>query len=93
MKNAVLLKTIDKRGRVSLGMPFANLPVHIEPKGEGEWVIKVVEAIPAREAWLFKNKKALNLVTSGILGAQRREFGKDPRKGRDYTWLNDVDND
>lgn len=87
----MLLKNTDKKGRVSLGASFANVPVHIEPKGKGEWMIRVVEAIPAKEAWLMKNKEALNLVTTGILQAQNREFAEDPMEGRDYSWLEEVD--
>lgn len=84
------LKT-DGKGRISLGQVFANVPVQVEERGEGEWTVRVVEAVPARELWLMKNKAALNLVTEGILQAQAYEFAEDPRKGRDYSWLEDVD--
>ncbi len=87
----VKLKTTDRKGRVSLGPSFANVPVHIEPTGEGEWMVRVVEAIPVKEMWLLKNKEALNLVTAGILQAQNREFADDPMKGRDYSWLEEVE--
>ena len=80
-----------ERGRVSLGVKFANVPVQIEPHGEGEWIVRLIEPIPAHEAWLFKNKNALNLITRGILAAQNREFVADPRDGRDYSWVENVD--
>lgn len=85
-----LLKT-DAKGRVSLGPSFPHVLVEIETRGEGEWTVRLVKTIPAREMWLMKNKEALNLVTSGIMRAQRHEFVEDPRKGRDYSWLADVD--
>jgi hypothetical protein len=85
-----LLK-IDKKGRLSLGLSFANMPVQIEEREGGEWLVKVVELIPAKEMWLMENKKALNLVTSGILQARKHELGDDPRTGHDYGWLEEVD--
>jgi hypothetical protein len=85
-----LLKT-DGKGRISLGQAFANMPVQVEEREEGEWTVRIVEAVPARELWLMKNKSALNLVTAGILQAQAHEFAADPRKEREYSWLEDVD--
>lgn len=81
------LKTTDNKGRVSLGTSFSNVPVSIESQGKGEWIIRIVEAIPASEAWLMKNQDALNMVTSGILQAREGKFAEDPRKGRDYSWV------
>lgn len=85
-----LLKT-DGKGRVSLGLSFANVPVQIETREEGEWIVRIVETIPAREMWLMKNKEALNLVTGGIVQAQNHELVADPRNRRDYSWLEEVD--
>ena len=85
-----LLKT-DAKGRISLGLAFSGLPVEIEEREEGEWIVRLVETIPAREAWLMKNKAALNLVTAGILQARKQEFVEDPMKGKDYSWLEDVE--
>ncbi|MCI5066646.1 hypothetical protein MRY87_13070 [bacterium] len=87
----MLLRTIDGKGRVALGASFANLPVRIEADGYGEWKIRVIEAIPASEVWLMKNKEALNLVTTGILQARNHEFADDPTEGREYSWLDEVD--
>lgn len=84
-----LLKT-DAKGRVSLGQSFANVPVQLEARDGGEWVLRLVEAIPVKEAWLFKNQEALNLVTSGILQAQQREFAQDPRVEK-HAWLEEMD--
>jgi hypothetical protein len=85
-----LLKT-DAKGRISLGQAFSRVPVEIEARGEGEWMVRLVETIPAREMWLMKNKAALNLVTKGIMHTRNHEFAEDPRKGRNYSWLENVD--
>lgn len=89
----MIVKTTDGKGRISLGTSFANVPVRVETNGRGEWVIRVVEAVPIQEAWLLKNKEALNLVTAGILSARKQEFVADPRRGRDYSWLDAEDDD
>lgn len=85
------LKTTDNKGRITLGADFANLPVSIVKNGHGEWVIQLVEAIPISETWLLKNKEALNLVTEGIVQAKNLQFATDPMAGKDYKWLNEVE--
>jgi hypothetical protein len=85
------LKLADSKGRVVLGPNVANQSVQVEERGVGEWTVRLVEPVPVKEAWLFKNPKALRRVQNGFLQAQNREFASDPREGRDYSWLRDVD--
>ena len=85
------LKVADAKGRVLLGASVAKQPVQVEEHGEGEWTIRLVEAVPIKEAWLFKNPEALRRVQKGVQQAQNREFATDPRKGQNYSWLTDVD--
>ena len=85
------LKVADAKGRVLLGPSVARQPVQVEERGEGEWVVRAIEPVPIKEAWLFKNPEALKRVQNGIKQAQNREFATDPREGRDYSWLDDVD--
>jgi hypothetical protein len=85
------LKVADAKGRVLLGPKVAKQPVQVEECGAGEWIVRLVEPVPVREAWLFKNPEALRRVQTGFQQAQNREFAADPREGRDYSWLEDVD--
>jgi len=85
------LKIADAKGRVVLGPAIANQPVQVEESGVGEWTVRLVAAVPVKEAWLFKNPAALKRVHNGFQQAQHRAFAPDPRKGRDYPWLKDVD--
>ena len=85
------IKVADAKGRVVLGPNVANQPVQVEESGVGEWTVRLVEPVPVKEAWLFKNSEALKRVQKGYRQAQQREFGSDPRKGQDYSWLRDVD--
>jgi hypothetical protein len=66
MKNATVTKNVDSKGRLTLGESFANQTVLIEPRGEGEVLVKLARVIPAREAWLYKNKEALASVRRGL---------------------------
>src|SRR5215208_1981258 len=81
------LKVADAKGRVVLGPNVANQSMQVEERGVGEWTIRLVEPVPVKEAWLFKNPEALRRVQNGFLQAQNREFAADPRKGQDYSWL------
>ena len=88
--SAKSLKVADAKGRVLLGPNVANQSVQVEESGEGEWTIRLVEPVPIKEAWLFKNPEALRRVQNGFLQAQNRQFTADPRKGQRYSWLDDV---
>jgi hypothetical protein len=85
------LKVADAKGRVLLGPGVASRPVQVEEHGEGEWTVRLVEPVPIKEAWLFKNPEALRRVQSGLRQAQNRKFALDPRKGQNYSWLDAVD--
>jgi hypothetical protein len=85
------LKIADAKGRVMLGPDIANQPVQVEESGVGKWTVRLVEPVPVKEAWLFKNPEALKRVQKGYQQAQNREFAPDPRKGQDSSWLDDVD--
>jgi hypothetical protein len=85
------LKVADAKGRVLLGPTVANQPVQVEESGLGEWTVRIVEPVPAREAWLFKNPEALRRLQEGLRQARNREFASNPMEGRDYSWLDDVD--
>src|SRR5215470_2183922 len=77
------LKVADSKGRVVLGPNVANQSVQVEESGVGEWTVRLVEPVPVKEAWLFKNLEALRRVQNGFQQAQNREFAPDPRVGQD----------
>ncbi len=85
------LKVADAKGRVLLGPDVANQAVQVEESGVGEWTVRIVEPVPAREAWLFKNPEALRRLHEGLRQARNREFAPNPIEDRDYSWLDDVD--
>jgi hypothetical protein len=85
------LKIADSKGRIVLGPNVANQSVQVEERGVGEWTVRLVEPVPIKEAWLFKNPRALRRVQKGFQQAQNREFALDPREGQDYSWVDEVD--
>jgi hypothetical protein len=76
-------KTIDARGRLTLGPAFANRMVLVEELEGGIVQLIPAEAVPAREAWLFKNRKALASVLTGLEQARKGEFAAPPELAPD----------
>ncbi len=70
-------KQADGRGRVSLGMAFANRTLLVETSGDCI-VIRPARVIPEREAWLYENKDALAQVREGLAQARERKFASAP---------------
>ncbi len=67
----------DSRGRVSLGAAYANGTFLIEKKDDCI-IIRAAQIIPEREAWLYKNKKALAMVRKGLEQARKGQFVQGP---------------
>ena len=85
-------KTLDSKGRVTLGSQFAGQTVIIDVSNPTCIMIRPVVMIPADEAWLYKNQTALNLVREGLNDARHGNFAEaDPDVDGDLRWLNDVE--
>lgn len=74
-------RTVDARGRLTLGPRYANRLVIVQESEDGALEIIPAEAIPAREAWLCKNAKARQAVRAGIEEARAGRFAKAPNLG------------
>lgn len=70
-------KQADERGRISMGMEYANRTFLIEKDGDAI-VIRPARVIPEQEAWLYENETALTRVREGLAQAKRRQFAKTP---------------
>jgi hypothetical protein len=77
-KHATLTKSVDSKGRLTLGGSFANQTVLVESHGGGEVLVRLARVVPAREAWLYENKVALGSVRRGLKQAAERQFAKGP---------------
>lgn len=75
----MVTRTVDKRGRVALGQDFAGQLVIISDIDDTTVQVTKAEAVPAREAWLYKNPEALAAVKEGLQQARDRDFAKPPK--------------
>ncbi|MCI0684733.1 MAG: hypothetical protein L0Y71_21765 [Gemmataceae bacterium] len=71
------IRLADSKGRIFLGSQFANATFIIDDADPDQVILKPAVAIPAKEAWLYKNEKALDLVRKGL--AERRNAGSASR--------------
>jgi len=71
------LKTIDEKGRLTLGQEFAGRTVQIE-KDEYGIVVKFYRVVPEREAWLWENETAKGMVDRGLHQAREGELSDGP---------------
>lgn len=79
----------DTKGRISLGKSFAKALPIVEMSDDGTTVVlRRAEAIPAREAWLFKNPKAAKLVNQGLEDIRAGRVSKGPNLDADDNLVN-----
>lgn len=71
------LKTIDGKGRLTLGREFAGRTVKVERNNDGI-TVTFVRMVPDREAWLWENETAKGTVDRGLAQAERGELGDGP---------------
>jgi len=84
-------KTLDAKGRVTLGSQFAGQTVVIDDSNPSCILIKPVVMIPAQEAWLYKSQTALDRVREGLDEARRGKFADTPDVESDLNSLDDVE--
>lgn len=71
-------KTVDAKGRITLGPSFANQTVVVDDSNPNQLVIRKMVLIPAEEAWLYKNVEALESVRKGLQQAVEMQFSDSP---------------
>lgn len=69
---------VDSKGRLLLGKKFASCLVIVREISDGLLQVVKAEAVPAREAWLYKNPEALAMVMEGIRQASQGELTDGP---------------
>jgi len=73
-----MIKNVDSKGRVTLGEKFANRTVIIDEVDDTEVRVTLARVVPEREAWLYDNDKALDLVRRGLDQARQGQFADAP---------------
>jgi hypothetical protein len=77
----------DSKGRIALGAyakGVSSYRVHAEK--DGRLILEPYKEVPAREAWLYKNNKALAMVEKGLKDAKE---GKTSSRGKFSKFLQD----
>jgi len=67
-----MLITLDSQNRATLGRLLKGISTKLFDARlvEGKIVLEPMEAVPEKEAWLYKNPKALQSVLKGLKDAQ-----------------------
>jgi hypothetical protein len=86
------LKTIDEKGRLTLGQEFAGRTVQIE-KDEDGIVVKFYRVVPEREAWLWENETAKGMVDRGLRQAREGELGDGPDLAAAFAFADGLPDD
>lgn len=71
-------KTVDSKGRVTLGREFANQTVVIDDSNPNQLVIRKMVLIPVEEAWLYENPAAMKSLRKGLQQASDMQFSDSP---------------
>jgi hypothetical protein len=71
-------KMIDAKGRLMMGRGFAGKMVMVDDSDPDKIIITTAVPIPVREAWLYENDRAINLVRAGLKQARQLEFVEGP---------------
>jgi hypothetical protein len=86
------LKTIDSKGRLTLGREYAGRAVRVE-KDAGALVVRFCRVVPEREAWLWDNEAAMGMVTRGIEQAHRGELTDGPDLAAAFGFADGIPDD
>lgn len=84
-------KTVDARGRLTLGPKYANRLVIVREHEDGALEVIPAEAVPEREAWLHKNADAMKAVEKGLAEAREGRFAEAPDLEADADLDDDGD--
>jgi hypothetical protein len=83
------LKTIDEKGRLTLGREYAGRTVQLE-KNDGGIVIRFYRVVPEREAWLWENETAKAMVDRGLKQARDGELNDGPDLTAAFAFANSL---
>jgi len=86
------IKTPDAKNRISLGRLAEGVEgFRMTIDEDHRIILEPIAMIPAREAWLFRNKEALASVASAVDRARRHEFVDSPVRPEDDEWISQLD--
>lgn len=82
---------VDSKGRLLLGSHFSGRQYIQTEQADGIIILTPAVTVPAKEAWLWNNPEAMESVQRGLRQTKNKEFAKDPRKEKDYSWMDELE--
>lgn len=79
------LKTIDEKGRLTVGRAFAGKLVEVE-NGDDAIVLRFRRVVPERDAWLWENAAAKASVDRGLQQARDGALNDGPDLGAAFAF-------
>lgn len=86
------LKTIDPKGRLTLGRQYAGRQAKVEERN-GDVVVTFHKLVPDREAWLYENSAAAEMVRQGLTEAARGELSDGPDLEAAFAFADSISDD
>ena len=83
------LRTIDEKGRLTLGREFAGRTVQIK-KDDEALVVKFYRMVPDREAWLWENEAAKGMVDRGLHQARADDLTSGPDLAAAFSFADSI---
>lgn len=83
-------KKLDSKGRLVLGPEYANATVLVEQVADGEFRVQTAAVVPVKEAWLFKNQEALDLLQTGLRQAKTGNVVKGSLQ-KNASWIDKLE--
>jgi hypothetical protein len=86
------LKTIDEKGRLTLGKEYAGKHVVIE-KDDAALRVTFKRVVPEREGWLWDNPDAIGRVGEGLEQALRGNLSDGPDLNEAFALADSIPDD
>ncbi len=87
-------KRTDSKGRITLGAAFANQTFIVQVLDDGRVFLRPAMVVPAPEAWLFQNPKALSAVVRGLEQSAAGEIVESPPDLEDsFDFADSIEDD
>ena len=84
----------DSKGRITLGPEFANQTFIVQVLDEGRVLLRPAMVVPAPEAWLFRNSKALGAVVRGLEQSKAGDVTESPTDLEDsFDFADSIEDD
>lgn len=87
-------KRTDSKGRITLGADFANQTFIVQVLDDGVVFLRPAVVVPAPEAWLFQNPKALSAVVRGFRQSKAGAVTESPTDLEDsFDFADSIEDD